>query len=110
VHAAPASHILLTVARRGDHIDIAITDDMPGADADMRRAGVRSLMERVALRGGALDVDVRPAEGTTMTLRLAAVPNEKRDRVRPGSGRHDLPAAAGSAPNLVPGISSGTSH
>jgi hypothetical protein len=46
---------------------------MPGADAAVRRAGVRGLMERVAMRGGALDVDVRPAEGTTMTLRLPAV-------------------------------------
>jgi hypothetical protein len=41
-------------------------------------ADVRGLMERVALRGGTLDVDVRPAEGTTMTLRIAAVVQERQ--------------------------------
>jgi hypothetical protein len=73
IRSAPASRILLTAAAHGERIYIGITDDMPGADAAVRRAGVRGLMERVAMRGGALDVDVRPAEGTTMTLRLPAV-------------------------------------
>jgi hypothetical protein len=72
IHAAPVSRILLTAAAHGSSVSISITDDIPNADQDLRRAGVRSLMERVAMRGGALDVDVRPDEGTTMTLRLSS--------------------------------------
>jgi hypothetical protein len=72
IHAAPVSRILLTAAVHGGSVAISITDDIPNANLDLRRAGVRGLMERVAVRGGALDVDVRPAEGTTMTLRLSA--------------------------------------
>lgn len=79
IHAAPASHLLLTASRQGDRIYIGITDDMPGADLAVRVGSVRGLMERVALRGGAVDVDVRPAEGTTMTLRLAAVTDLSRE-------------------------------
>ena len=72
IHGAPAGRLLLTAATRGDGIDVGITDDMPGADPAVRLGTVRSLTERVAMRGGVLDVNVRPAEGTTMTLRLAA--------------------------------------
>jgi hypothetical protein len=72
VHAAPASRLLLTASAQGDHVEIATTDDVPNADPDLRAARVRGLMERVSIRGGSLHIDVRPSEGTTMTLRLAA--------------------------------------
>lgn len=80
IHGAPTSRILLTATARGDHVEIAVIDDMPNSDPAIRMARVRSLMERVAMRGGALDVDVRPAEGTTMTLRLGAAWTERADR------------------------------
>jgi hypothetical protein len=77
-HSAPASHMLLTAAAQGDRVAISITDDVPNADAALRQSLVRGLMQRVALRGNVLDVDVRPTEGTTMTLRLpAAAPTPK---------------------------------
>ncbi|HEY0182320.1 MAG TPA: hypothetical protein VGC09_05875 [Rhodopila sp.] len=76
VHGAPASRLLLTAAPHGDRVHVGITDDIPGADLAVRLGKVRSLIERVALRGGSLEVDVRPAEGTTMTLRLAAATDE----------------------------------
>jgi hypothetical protein len=79
IHGAPACRLLLTATTRGDGIDVGITDDMPGADPAVRLGSVRGLMERVAMRGGVLDVNVRPAEGTTMTLRLAAAAEERQD-------------------------------
>ncbi len=78
IHDALASRLLLTAARHGDRIHLGITDDMPGADPAARRGRIRGLMERVAMRGGALDLNVRLAEGTTMTLRLAAVDESER--------------------------------
>jgi hypothetical protein len=93
IHAAPASRLLLTAAANGDRTYVSVTDDVPGADPAVRAGSVRSLTERVALRGGALDIDVRPAEGTTMTLRLSAV--TKKD--------HALPEPAkGPATALIP--------
>ena len=71
--------MLLTASAQGDRVCISVTDDIPNADPAVRRAGMRGLMERVALRGGALDVDVRPAEGTTMTLRLSGVGEDRQD-------------------------------
>jgi hypothetical protein len=79
VHAAPGSRLLLTAAMHGDRIYVGIMDDMPGADPEARMSGIRNLIERVALRGGALDIDVRPAEGTMMTLRLAAAIEDRPD-------------------------------
>jgi hypothetical protein len=85
IHGAPASRLLLTATPHGDRVYVAATDDMPGADQTVRLGSVRGLIERIALRGGALDVNVRPAEGTTMTLRLAAATEEPADTM-------DLPA------------------
>jgi hypothetical protein len=73
INAAPASQLLVTAARHGDRIDISVTDDIPNGDQAIRLGRVRHLTERVALRGDALIVDVRPRDGTTMTLRLARV-------------------------------------
>jgi hypothetical protein len=72
VHAAPASRLLLTATAFGDRIYVGVTDDVPGANPAVRAGSVRSLVERAASRGGVLEVDVRPDEGTTLTLRLAA--------------------------------------
>ncbi len=72
VHAAPASRLLLTASLQGDHVEISTTDDVPGADREVRTSRVRGLMQQVSIRGGSLHVAVRPAEGTTITLRLAA--------------------------------------
>jgi hypothetical protein len=80
IHAAPASRLLLTATARGERIYVGVTDDVPGADPAVRARSVRSLTERVALRGGALDIDVRPAEGTTMTLRLSGVGEDRQER------------------------------
>ncbi len=80
IHAAPACSLLLTATRRGDRIYIGVTDDMPGANPAVRVGSIRGLMERVAMRGGALDVDVRPMEGTSMTLRFAAVTDDRQDK------------------------------
>lgn len=80
INNAPASRLLLTAACYGGWVNINLTDDVPGADLAVRLASVSSLRERAAMRGGGLDVDVLPAEGTTMTLRLAAVTAERADQ------------------------------
>jgi signal transduction histidine kinase len=72
IHGSASGMLLLTASIRGDRIYISVSDDMPGADVATLQARARGLAERVALRGGALDLVVRPDEGTTMTLRLAA--------------------------------------
>jgi hypothetical protein len=73
VHGAPASRLLLTAAAHGERTYVTVTDDMPGADPMVRKASVRGLSGRIALRGGVLSVDVSPMEGTSMTLRFASV-------------------------------------
>ncbi len=103
IHAAPASRILLTVVEYGEYVAISATDDIPNADVDVRRAGVRGLMERVALRGGQLDVTARPNEGTTVTLRLGAAAEDAVARPLPESAT--APSAA-----LIPEISYGMSR
>jgi hypothetical protein len=111
IHAAPASRVLLTAVLQGERVVISITDDQPNADLDVRRASVRSLMERVALRGGSLDIDVRPHEGTTMTLRLGAAAEDSEDRIRGGLADQGLAAlGSGSRPAFIPEVSYGMSR
>jgi hypothetical protein len=71
IQAAPASRMLLTAVPEADRIAISVTDDMPGGDPAVRLNRIRTLTQRVALRGDSLAVEVLPKEGTTMTLRLA---------------------------------------
>ncbi len=71
VQFAPASRMLLTAVADGDRVQINVTDDMPCGDAVARLGRIRTLTERVAMRGDSLVLDVRPQEGTTMSLRLA---------------------------------------
>jgi hypothetical protein len=83
IHGAPASRILLTAAMYGDCIHVGISDDMPGADRTVRLGSIRGLIGRVAARGGALDINVRPTEGTTMTLQLAVATEGRQGQQNP---------------------------
>jgi hypothetical protein len=100
IQSAPASRMLLTADMFGDRVHVNITDDMPGADPAVRQGSVRGLTERVALCGGALDVKVRPAEGTTMTLCLAAAMT-----ARPNANGRPLPAPGKQLPDSINGSS-----
>ncbi len=71
LQAAPASRMLLTAVADGDRVQINLIDDMPGGDLVTRLGRIRTLTERVAMRGDSLVIDVRPKEGTIMTLRVA---------------------------------------
>ena len=88
----------MTAATRGDGIYVGITDDMPGANITVRMGSVRSLIQRIAMRGGALDVDVRPNEGATLTLRLPVV-SEQGEHAR-GVSEPATGAAAPSIPEM----------
>jgi glucose-6-phosphate-specific signal transduction histidine kinase len=71
IHHGQASRLLVTAVGHGEQVSISVTDDVAGADPAIRAGCIRRLAERVALRGGVLEIEVRPSEGTTMTLRLA---------------------------------------
>ena len=91
IHCAPTSRILMTATARGDCIYVGVTDDMPGGDHALRLGSIRGLIQRVAARGGALDINVRPTEGTTLTLRLAAAPGRERLAIQPAGQLFDPP-------------------
>jgi hypothetical protein len=93
INAAPASRLLLTAAAHDGNVFIGVTDDMPVADADVRRAAVRGIRDRALARGGNLDVIVRPYEGTTITLRLDAAPQDRASEEPPPVRIQDLAAA-----------------
>lgn len=88
IHAAPTSRLLLTACAVGDYIEIAVTDDLPNADQAFRQAQIRTLHERVAVRGGTLHVTARPAEGTTIAMRLPG------GRAKSGQAERGVMAAA----------------
>jgi hypothetical protein len=108
IHGAPGGRLLLTAAPHGDHIHVGITDDVPGADPAIRAAGVRGVMERVALRGGSLDIHVRPAEGTTMTLRFAAAIEALQDRASKHASEGPPGPASGRADPSIPFVGGAT--
>ena len=102
IHGAPGGRLLLTAATQGNCIHVGITDDVPGADPAVRAASVRGLMERVALCGGAVDIDVRPDAGTTIRLRLAAALEASQDRTSEHASEGPAKPAKGATPPLIP--------
>lgn len=100
IHGAPASRILMAATPRGDGIEVSITDDMAWADPDLREGRFRGLIERVAMLGGKLDINVHPAQGMTSTLRLTAATNERPDQQGPLK-----PEAANTPSGLAIGLS-----
>jgi len=74
IHHPQAGRMVVTAASDGGQVSISVTDDTAGADPDARAGSVRALAERATLRGGTLEITIRRAQGTTMTLRLAAAP------------------------------------
>ncbi len=99
IHSAPASMLLLTASARGDRIYVTFSDDVPNADLAVRQGQVRGVAERVALRGGALGVDTRANEGTTVTLRLAAAIDAAAEPVQqPAARAVQVPARAAGLP------------
>lgn len=93
---APASPLLLTAVTRGGQIAVVLSDETADSDEAELRGMFRGLAERVALRGGALDVAAEAGQGTTVTLRLAAA--------QPGGSRppgKDVAAPAVTTPSTA---------
>ena len=72
IRAAPGGAVLVSVLPLGQQIHIAVTDDSPHADRAAREALARGAEAAIALRGGSVAVEIRPGQGTTVTLRLPA--------------------------------------
>jgi PAS domain S-box-containing protein len=75
---AHARHVLVTVRRVDDEVQLAVTDDGHGFDLAMvreqgRGLGLRSIDERVRLVGGRLSVETAPGKGTAIVVWVQAL-------------------------------------
>ena len=105
MQAALGGKVLLTARRDGWVIELAVLDDGPGADAEVRRGALRPVDSAIALQGGSLEIAAVPGEGTTVRLRLPApaaarpqaavpapaTPAQATPCKRPGPWRPSLP-------------------
>ena len=75
---AQAKQVRVGLKRRGDRIELGVSDDGcgfdPAAERDRASLGLASMRERVALLRGRLDTRSRPGGGTQV---LASVPVER---------------------------------
>src|SRR5262249_10114429 len=73
---ANASHVTVSLERRGDDVVFIVADNGRGFDVDGLAArtvgglGIVNMRERAALSGGALEVESAPGNGTTLFVRL----------------------------------------
>jgi hypothetical protein len=70
IQQSPCGCVLLTAARTGGRVHASVSDDGPGTDKAMRLRRLRDVRRLVALQGGCLEINVRPGEGTTVTVHL----------------------------------------
>jgi signal transduction histidine kinase len=97
-HAA-AAHIVVRIERRGDEIVLEVVDDGRGFDPAVvevpgRAMGLFTMRERIALAGGACEIDSAPGRATVVRARVPAAVAESAS-ARPGGpalnyleGRH----------------------
>jgi PAS domain S-box-containing protein len=75
---ASATRVSLVLERRGGVVHAILEDDGAGFDAERelltpekaKRLGLRGIRERVALLGGAIEVESAPGSGTTLYVRI----------------------------------------
>ena len=68
---AGGARVLVRMARRGDQLEIEVTDDGAGFDVDeVLGSGLRGLADRMAAVGGKLTVGSGPGRGTRLTAHL----------------------------------------
>jgi PAS domain S-box-containing protein len=85
---ASARHVEVILERRPDHVLLVIEDDGVGFDpSDMKAApsgfGLLGMQERAALIGATLEIEAAAGKGSTILVRMTAVPR------RDGNSRHD---------------------
>jgi signal transduction histidine kinase len=76
VKHADARRVLVRVTQQGDTVEVLLRDDGKGFAAHQSTTGfgLVGMHERVALVRGALVVESRPGEGTTLRARIPATP------------------------------------
>lgn len=74
IEHSPCGRVLLGAAQVGGRVQIAVCDDAGNTDRALRASQLRQAQRWAALQGAILDIDVRPGQGTTTTLRLPAGP------------------------------------
>lgn len=88
-HAGPGTERWASVRYEGGSVVVEVGDRGVGFDPQIvpqERLGVRvSILERVSSVGGVARVDTAPGEGTLVTLRWPAVPDEPAEIVDPGA-------------------------
>jgi signal transduction histidine kinase len=85
-HAA-ARHVSVIAERRREHVLVIVEDDGQGFDAEAaartpaagRGLGLLGMRERVALVGGALDIDSVSGGGTTVRARIPVPPPTEKE-------------------------------
>ena len=67
---APNGSVLISAGQQAGRVRIAVSDDGPfGNEADARTA-LRPVSDFLQIQGGSLEIDDRPGEGMTVTMRL----------------------------------------
>ena len=73
---ARASSVYVTLRRKNGNVFVAIKDDGVGFDVDAvasERLGIRIMKERAASAGGAIAVESKVGNGTTVTIKMPVV-------------------------------------
>jgi len=67
-HVGPGAHVMITLVRQGDALDVEIADDGPGFDIAREADGIGlvSMRDRIGAVGGELRVASQPGDGTTI--------------------------------------------
>jgi signal transduction histidine kinase len=76
-HSA-ARHVSIVVAQRGARVAATIDDDGQGFDETLVRAdalGLTGMRERLALVGGALEIETASGSGTTVAAHVPLAPS-----------------------------------
>jgi signal transduction histidine kinase len=98
---AHASNIWISVAQRGDEVEMVLRDDGVGFDVEAPgpegHYGLTMMRERATAGGGSLTITSAPGEGTTLTVRFpTSWLQEEGTQDHPGASASQVPPAGAS--------------
>ena len=88
ISRTPNGSVLVSAGQQAGRMRVSVSDDGPLGDESGARTALRSVSEFLASQGGSLEIDNRPGEGMTVTMRLPtawAVDPDTMPFARPGT-------------------------
>jgi hypothetical protein len=98
---APSGRVLVCAARHEGGLQVSVLDSGNGRDPSVQRVRLRDTEGQIALRGGTLEAETYPGEGTKLVVRWPEARNGSDSSALPATEQLGAPAPEGTRTSVL---------